>query len=159
MQASRHGLTVAPATTEHVPTIQSMVVNAYSKYTERIGKPPAPMRADYYEVIKTHNVFVLLDKERSIVGSIILRPDPTTINAIQVQNIVVDPNAQGRGYGRVLMDCAESVARSQNCSALVLYTNVKMYENLVLYRKLGFVETGRRNEDGYDRVYFRKDLA
>lgn len=31
-----------------------------------------------------------------------------------------------------------------------------MTENLRLYPSLGFVETGRRVEDGYRRVYFRK---
>jgi hypothetical protein len=33
-----------------------------------------------------------------------------------------------------------------------------MFENLGLYLKMGFVETGRREEDGFERVYFRKEL-
>jgi hypothetical protein len=33
-----------------------------------------------------------------------------------------------------------------------------MVENLQLYPRLGFVETERRVEDGYRRVYFRKTL-
>ncbi len=39
-----------------------------------------------------------------------------------------------------------------------LYTNEAMVENLRLYPRLGFVETGRRVEDGYRRVFFRKSL-
>jgi hypothetical protein len=33
-----------------------------------------------------------------------------------------------------------------------------MTENIDLYRKLGFVETGRKQEQGYQRVYMRKHL-
>jgi hypothetical protein len=34
-----------------------------------------------------------------------------------------------------------------------------MTENLPFYHGLGFVETERRHEDGFDRVYLRKTLA
>jgi hypothetical protein len=33
-----------------------------------------------------------------------------------------------------------------------------MVENLRLYPTLGYAETGRREEDGYRRVYFEKSL-
>ena len=39
-----------------------------------------------------------------------------------------------------------------------LYTNAKMTRNLDWYVKLGFVETRRIREDGFDRVYFEKTL-
>ena len=34
-----------------------------------------------------------------------------------------------------------------------------MTENLALYRRLGFHETGRISEKGYDRVYMAKATA
>jgi Ni,Fe-hydrogenase III large subunit len=40
--------------------------------------------------------------------------------------------------------------------SIELYTNAKMTENLAYYPRLGFEETGRRREDGFDRVYFRR---
>ena len=33
-----------------------------------------------------------------------------------------------------------------------------MVENIHLYRKLGYVETDRRVEDGFARVFFRKPI-
>lgn len=134
-----------------------MVDAAYSKYIERIGKPPAPMAADYHQVIQDDNVFVLRDEQNDVIGSIVLGDDPDS-DSIKINNLVVDPRGQGRGYGRVLMEHATSIARSQGRSALTLYTNVKMYENLGLYAKMGFAETGRRTEDGFERVYFRKSI-
>lgn len=37
-----------------------------------------------------------------------------------------------------------------------LYTNAKMTENLTLYARLGWRETDRRTEQGFERVYFEK---
>ena len=34
-----------------------------------------------------------------------------------------------------------------------------MTENIALYTRLGFEETGRGRQDGYDRVFMRKQVA
>ncbi|KUI52527.1 Spermidine/spermine N(1)-acetyltransferase [Cytospora mali] len=141
--------------------IRQMVISAYAKYVPRMGgQEPAPMKADYHAIVtsQSQDVFVLrrlIDGE--VVGALLLS-DPGD-NSIEVDNIVVGSSAQGRGYGRLLMDYAEDVARERSRSALVLYTNEKMTENIALYAKMGFVEMCRREEDGYKRVYFQKDLV
>lgn len=153
------GLTLRRARTDDVPQIQSMVREAYTKYIDRIGKPPAPMSSDYTQLLNTHEVFVLEnDDNHTVVGSIVLGLDGGS-DSIKINNVVVDPAAQGKGYGRILMNYAEDFAQAQEKPALTLFTNVKMFENLTLYPKMGFLETERRTEDGYERVYFRKDLA
>jgi ribosomal protein S18 acetylase RimI-like enzyme len=58
----------------------------------------------------------------------------------------------------MLMEHAEKIARSRNLHAVTLYTNEKMHENIALYSKLGFAEIDRRTDEGYARVYFRKEL-
>ncbi|MEC9102228.1 MAG: GNAT family N-acetyltransferase, partial [Pseudomonadota bacterium] len=49
-------------------------------------------------------------------------------------------------------------ARAEGLETVKLYTNVKMQANLTLYPRLGYVETARKSEDGFDRVYFEKRL-
>ena len=39
-----------------------------------------------------------------------------------------------------------------------LYTHALMTENIALYRRIGFIETHRVSEKGYDRVYMTKQL-
>ncbi|RFU72508.1 acetyltransferase [Trichoderma arundinaceum] len=160
-QAINKGLSIRKATADDVPAVQSIVNASYSKYIERMGKPPAPMIADYHELLNTRDIYILEsisdDSSMRIVGSIILGIDPEE-DAVKVNNLVVEPAAQGRGYGRVLMDFAEDVARENQIKSMALFTNVKMHENIGLYLKLGYVETERKSEDGYDRVYFRKRL-
>ncbi|KAK8076305.1 acetyltransferase [Apiospora phragmitis] len=191
---------VIRATRDHVPAIRAMVQDAYAKYVDRIGKPPAPMLEDYEKILEegTQEVWVLVqrstrdassptpnsdgektvqqqqqqvdleeeeDKEKSTnmaapeaVGSIILAPDSVGA-ALKINNLVVDPGFQGKGYGRVLMGFAEELARARGLHKLTLFTNVMMWENIGLYAKLGFSETGRKVEDGYERVYFEKGLG
>ncbi|KAL3488739.1 acyl-CoA N-acyltransferase [Aspergillus germanicus] len=148
---------VMKATLADIERIESMIRAAFTKYIERIGKPPSPLLLNYNEIIQTHEVYVLQDKS-TIQGSIILEAVDES-NTLEVGSLVVDPAAQGRGYGRILMEFAEERARAQARRALTLYTNVKMWENLGLYRKLGFVEVGRRVQDGYERVFFEKDIS
>jgi ribosomal protein S18 acetylase RimI-like enzyme len=75
-----------------------------------------------------------------------------------LDNIAVRPDRQGQGLGRRLIDFAESEARRLGYAELRLYTHVTMIENIALYARLGFRETGRRYNDGYDRVFMTKPL-
>jgi hypothetical protein len=54
--------------------------------------------------------------------------------------------------------CAESLAADLGLPELRLYTNAAMTENLKLYPRLGYGETGRHSERGFERVYFSKSL-
>lgn len=146
---------IETATAHDVPYIKHMVVAAYSKYIERIGKAPAPMDANYEELVKSQNLYVLRVNAK-VVGLIHLWRDG---DSIMINNVVVDPSSQGHGYGRLLMNYAENMAFTHGLVAITLYTNIHMHENLSLYPKLGFTETDRRIEDGFDRVYFRKILV
>ncbi|KAK7960637.1 acetyltransferase protein [Apiospora saccharicola] len=162
------------ATPDHVPAVRAMVQAAYAKYVDRIGRPPAPMLADYDKILEEgeQEVWVLTVPQSGVgamlpssssstttAGSIILAPDPSCVAALKINNLVVDPKSQGKGYGRVLMEFAEELARTRGLKKLTLFTNVMMWENIGLYAKLGFAEVGRRDEDGYERVYFEKSLG
>ena len=70
----------------------------------------------------------------------------------------IRPSAQGAGLGRRLLEFAEEQARQRGLARLDLYTNEVMTENQAIYARLGYRETGRRTEDGYQRVYMEKDL-
>ena len=125
-------LVVETAKAEDVPAIKPMVDAAYSKYIERLGKLPAAMTADYDKLVETHSLYVLRVGS-NVVGSVLISTDN---DSMKVNNLVVDPSAQGRGYGRVLMDHAEDMARAQGLAAVTLFTNEKMHENITLYTKI-----------------------
>jgi ribosomal protein S18 acetylase RimI-like enzyme len=137
-----------------VPAIRAVVEAAYSIYTPRIGRPPAPMAADYTALVDGGEVWVGVC-EGTVVGLLVIRPG---VDDLELENVAVAPSHQGRGYGRALIAFAERRAATLGLSGVALYTNEAMVENLGLYPRLGFIETGRRVEDGFRRVYFRKAL-
>jgi len=77
---------------------------------------------------------------------------------ILLENVAVLPSAAGRGVGKALIGFCEDTARRRGMN-VHLYTNEKMVENLSIYPKLGYVEVGRRSEDGFNRVYFEKNTS
>ena len=143
---------IVPATPGDAPAVTECVRAAYAGYVARIGREPAPMTADYAALIGAGEVW-LARADDEVAGVLVLRPQPP---ALLVENVAVAPGHQGRGLGRALMAFAEDHARAEGLGEVVLYTNERMTENLRLYPALGYTETGRRVEDGFARVYFRK---
>jgi ribosomal protein S18 acetylase RimI-like enzyme len=139
------------------PAIEAIVDAAYSIYLDRIGKPPGPMLDDYRQLIADGHVSVLDEPGEGIVAIIVLLPRPDADHLL-LDNIAVRPNRQGQGIGRRLIAFAEHQARRRGVAELQLYTHEKMSENIALYRRLGFSETGRLRQAGYDRVFMAKRL-
>jgi ribosomal protein S18 acetylase RimI-like enzyme len=133
--------------------VEAVVQAAYSVYVERIGKPPAPMLDDYARRIAAGAVTVLDEADGRIAAIIVLVPKT---DHLLLDNIAVRPDCQGRGLGRRLIAFAEAEARRQGFAELRLYTHAKMTENIALYTRLGFAESGRGRQAGYARVFMRK---
>lgn len=145
--------TIRPAIAHDLQEIEQIVEEAYAPYIVRIGRKPAPMTEDYAALVSGGTLWVLAADD--ILGLIDLRmaPDHMLIN-----NLAVGRAYQGQGHGRRLMDHADTRARQAGKSELRLYTNALMHENLRIYRRLGWDEYKRAEEDGFQRVFMRKHL-
>ncbi|HXS46933.1 MAG TPA: GNAT family N-acetyltransferase [Solirubrobacterales bacterium] len=137
-----------------VLAIHRLVQRAYGHYVSRIGRPPGPMEDDYEAKVLGGHVSVA-DEDGSVVGLIVLIQEP---DHLLVENVAVEPERQSEGIGRALLAFAEDVAREAGLSTLRLYTHAAMTENLAFYPRLGYGETGRRVDNGFERVFFSKHL-
>jgi ribosomal protein S18 acetylase RimI-like enzyme len=63
------------------------------------------------------------------------------------------------GLGRRLLAFAEREAQRRGYPEIRLYTHRLMTENQRLYASIGYEETGRGEEAGYERVFMRKRLG
>ena len=151
----REGTVIRLAAETEDETVQQVVHAAYRHYVARIGKPPGPMLDDYAARIADGQVWVLEDAGR-IAGILVLDEQA---DRFLLDNVAVRPECQGSGFGRVLMEFAEAEARRRGWPEIVLYTHVLMTENQALYKRLGYVETGRVSEKGFARVYMTKRLT
>lgn len=112
------------------------------------------MLSNYEEVIASHVVWVV-ESQGKIVGGLVLIPAG---DHVLLDNIAVHPDYQGQGIGRALLDLADTETRQLGLDELRLYTHIKMYENLELHSRLGWEETHCGEQDGYERVFFRRRL-
>ena len=146
---------IRSANSSDLPVITRIVADAYRKYVERIGKPPGPMLDDYSVHIRNNTVWVI-EYNGSVVGLIVLLPAE---DHLLLDNVAVDPAYHGRGVGRALLEFADREAVRRGYTELRLYTHETMTENLAMYAALGWTETGRGEQGGYRRVFFRKRLS
>src|SRR5215467_6530307 len=147
-------LRIRAATSADVPAIANIVEQAYRHYIARIGKPLGPMLDDYAARVAEGAVWVL--EERAVIAAIIVllsAPD-----YLLLDNIAVSPARQGLGLGRRLLAFAEAEALRRGYREIRLYTHQTMVENQRLYASIGYEETGRGAEAGYERVFMRKQL-
>lgn len=145
---------IRSAAADGVARIGAIARAAYALYVPRIGREPAPMAADFAAEVAANRV-VVIEAAGSVRGYMIAWPEP---DAYFIDNIAIDPQSQGDGLGRRLIDHAVAQAEKLKLPALRLYTNVLMTENLSMYAHIGFVETHRVVEKGFHRVYMRRSL-
>jgi len=149
--------TILLATAGDCDAVIGCVHRAYAGYVELIGRRPAPMDADYADLIARDVVYVLRESgAERVYGVIVMRPEQ---GALFVENVAVDPRHQHQGFGRQLMAFAEDQARRLGLPEVRLYTHERMTENITLYRRLGYQEVDRRMDDGFSRVFMRKLLS
>ena len=143
---------IRPALMSDLPAIQSCAEAAFAPYVARMGKRPAPMDADYAAAIDAGRAHVL-EVEGEFAGFLVAY---TTGTALQLETIALRPEVQGKGLARDLMTFAEAMAQQNGCTRITLYTNAAMTENFGFYAALGYDETHRTRQDGFDRVFFKK---
>jgi ribosomal protein S18 acetylase RimI-like enzyme len=146
---------IRAATAADVSVIGQIVEQAYRHYIPRIGKPPGPMLDDYAARVSEGVVWVI-EEGSTIAGVVVLLPRP---DYLLLDNIAVAPARQGTGLGRRLLAFAEAEAVRRGYREIRLYTHRTMTENQRLYAAIGYEETGRGTDAGYERVVMRKRLA
>lgn len=143
---------IRPADASDLPDVERIVRDAYGIYIARIGKPPGPMLDDYAALIRNHCVWVT---GAPIAGLIVLLAEA---DHLLLENVAVDPAAQGGGVGKALIQFAGVEARRRGFTEMRLYTHAMMTENIALYARTGWTETGRGEQSGFSRVFFRKEV-
>ncbi|NMD57134.1 MULTISPECIES: helix-turn-helix domain-containing GNAT family N-acetyltransferase [Tsukamurella] len=77
----------------------------------------------------------------------------------EVKRVWAAPSVRGLGLGRRIMAELEERARAAGVRTLRLDTNGNLTEAIGLYRKLGYREVERYNDNPYAHHWFAKDLS
>jgi DNA-binding MarR family transcriptional regulator/GNAT superfamily N-acetyltransferase len=77
----------------------------------------------------------------------------------EIKRLWIAPAARGLGLGRRIMDHLEDAALSLGMPLLRLDTNSALHEAAALYRRSGWTEIGRFNDDPYPDMFFEKRIT
>lgn len=118
---------------DHVVALTSA---AYAIH-DGLDQSPLPVSEDYAPRIARGEVWLA-----GADGLIVLETHP---DHLLIFSVAVRPEAHGKGVGRAMMAFAEERARAARLAEIRLYTNARWAENISLYERIGYTETGRRD--------------
>lgn len=147
-------MNIRPAGHADLAAVTTIVEAAYAPYIPRMGKKPGPMLDDYQALVRSHDIWVAADSA-GVAGLIVLLAGP---DHLLLDNIAVAPDRHGQGVGKALLRFADDEARRRGYAEMQLYTNEMMTENVALYARAGWTETGRGEQAGFRRVFFSKPV-
>ena len=112
---------------------------------------------DAADMLRPRGVFLLAWSDGLPAGCVGLKGGGD--GAAEVKRLWVAPAARGLGLARRLMTAVEDAARELGIAVLRLDTNSALPEAVALYRRTGWTEIPRFNDDPYPDVFFEKRLA
>jgi ribosomal-protein-alanine N-acetyltransferase len=107
----------------------------------------------YADSINSHQCWVL-EQDQKLVGLLIFS---TVLDEMELLNIVVDPQSQGRGYGRQLLDFLVEQGRP-GASRIFLEVRESNAPSIGLYQRFGFKLSGLR-KNYYPSDYGRENAV
>jgi len=127
--------------------IYRLVDTTYDPLVERFKIPRFPQRTKYFRMICSDRLWVLQSQQK-LVGMITLVDDS---DRLWVGLLTVLPNFQRQGFGRALIEFAESEARRRGMKELVLDTLERLPDAFSFHQRLGFAEIDR--QERYGQIY------
>ncbi|HRK42206.1 MAG TPA: GNAT family N-acetyltransferase [Gemmobacter sp.] len=142
------------AAPHEVNAAQKVLRAAFTPFVALIGQKPAPMLADLAAAQAAGQLW-LAGEGQAITAVMVCSVKGA---ALDLDILAVAPEAQGQGMGRAMIAHAEALAGENGLGVVTLYTNAAMQGAQRLYGQLGFDLVERRQQDGFDRLFYRKAL-
>lgn len=111
---------------------------------------------DAIDMIRPRGAFLIAMSDGLPVGCVGLKGTGGELG--EIKRLWVAPCARGLGLARRLMSASEMAAHSLSITTLRLDTNRALPEAIRLYRRTGWVEIDRFNDDPYPDFFFEKNL-
>jgi D-alanine-D-alanine ligase len=110
-----------------------------------------------------HYQSYVIEENKKPVGWVCFGPTPCTVGTYDLYWIVVDPTCQAKGYGKTLMDFAESQIKKYGGRLVVVETSAqpRYLPTRKFYLKIGYLESSRVWDfyaPGDDKIIYIKRL-
>jgi GNAT superfamily N-acetyltransferase len=98
-------------------------------------------------------------KNHHAVGCVVLRPLPQISAAAECKRLYVQPTARGLNIAGKLMDNLETFAASIGLNWIYLDSKDDLEAAITLYRKRGYTDCPRYNDNPQATIFLRKRIA
>lgn len=133
----------------HTIKIEELQRGENIPYDLLISADPSKMNIDKY--IFDSSIYAAFIEEQ-VIGCYVLYP--VDKDTVEIKNIVVDENHQGKGIGTILLNDAIEKSKSMKFKTLVIGTGNSSVGQLYLYQKAGFRITNIKSDfftENYDQ--------
>ena len=103
-----------------------------------------------YIINKGGNIYFVLEKNIPV-GTVALMYND--FDELELTKMAVKETSQGKGFGKLLLECCIENAIKMGAKDLILYSNTKLITAIQLYLKFGFIEIAIENS-----AYKRADI-
>ena len=142
------------AQSNDLASLVAMQAAAYAQNEILLGMTPAPLLADYADIIAGMETWVA-EADLGFDGALVLdHRDGDTL----IWSVAVHPRAQGSGLGRKLLAFAERRARENERDTIRLYTAEVYTSNVAWYLRAGFEIESKELYRGRTRVNMKKTI-
>jgi len=149
-------LVVRRAFASDLPALTALLLRYYVDQDIWLRDPPEKTAAD---LAHPQLGFFLAELDGAPAGCVLLRPLPSIPSATECKRLYVAPEFRGHGLAGRLMDAAEAHARSTGLRWIYLDSRAEMTTAVALYRRRGYEEIPRFNDNAEAAIFLRKRLV
>jgi len=103
--------------------------------------------------------YFLAEVDSQPAGCVLLRPLPSVPDAVECKRLFVAPEFRGRRLADALMDAAEAAAQAAGQQWIYLDSKPEFAAALALYRRRGYLDCPRYNDNAQATIFLRKSLV
>lgn len=115
--------------------------------------------ADVEKHYMQNGCFWCLFENHVLIGTVAVRTIDFENKILELKRMFVLPEYQGKGYGRQLLKHAIDYAKEQKYNSICLDTRNELATAQHLYKKYGFKQIDKYNNNEYADVYFELKLT
>jgi predicted N-acetyltransferase YhbS len=142
------------ATITDLDAINSSTDLAFASFAERSHKRDAKLENNLRSQILEGSIWLICDQAH-VLGYISLWP---IADQMFIDTLAVRPSHPRQGLGSQLLAFADRETLRLGLNSVNLFTKGTMADNLVFYKRRGYRETGRCDDDGICRVFYSKTM-
>lgn len=126
-------LTLRRAGIDDLDAVLALQRAAYARNRVLLGREPLPLLADYAEIFRDYEVWLVEDG--GLAGALIVQP---RADDLLIWSVATNPDRQGGGLGKGLLSAAEVRAQELGLRVVRLYTGAVLQHLIDWYGRHGY---------------------